>query len=115
MRLKIKTTIKFFVGITYKKRKFIIHPEYFDGNNIFSHPFIQNLKHKPNMFQELSRQMKIALKIYILENSVKHQINQIQRITGRNGKIEYCVWTYAKNKVLLQPGWIWDAYEFLEA
>ena len=29
MRLKKKTTIKFFVGITYKKRKFIIIPEYF--------------------------------------------------------------------------------------
>ena len=49
MRLKRKTTSKLFVGITYKKRKFIIHPEYFDANNIFSHPFIQNLKYKPNM------------------------------------------------------------------
>ena len=40
----------------------MIHPEYFDANNIFSHPFIYNLKYKPNMFQDLSRPMKIALK-----------------------------------------------------
>ena len=61
VRLKRKTTSKLFVDITYKKIKFIIHPEFFDANNIFSHPFIQNLKHKPNMVQELSRQMKISL------------------------------------------------------
>ena len=85
MRLKRKTTIKFFVDITYKKRNFIIHPEYFDANNIFSHPFIQNIKHKPNMVQDLSRQMKISLKKQILENSIKQQIHQIQLITGRNG------------------------------
>ena len=59
--LKRKTTRKFFVGITYKKIKFIIHPESLDANNIFSHPFIQNLKHKQNMVQKLSRQIKIAL------------------------------------------------------
>ena len=59
VRLKRKTTRKLFVGITYKKRKFIIHTEYFNANNIFSHPFIQNLKHKPNMVQDLSRKMKI--------------------------------------------------------
>ena len=40
--LKRKTTSKFFVGLTYKKIKFIIHPEYFDTSNILSHPFIQN-------------------------------------------------------------------------
>ena len=62
MRLNIETTRKFFVGITYKKRKFIIHPEYFDANNIFSHSFIHNIKHKPNMVQYLSIQMNMALK-----------------------------------------------------
>ena len=62
MSLKRKTTGKFFFGITYKKRKFIIHPEYFDANNIFSHSFIHNLRHKPNMVKDLSIQMKIALK-----------------------------------------------------
>ena len=57
-----KTTRKLFVGITFKERKFIIQPEYFDAKNIFSHPFINNLTSKPNMVQDLSRQMKIALK-----------------------------------------------------
>ena len=61
MVLNIKTTSKIIFGITNKKRKFIIHPEYFDANNIFSHPFIKNLKHKPNMVQDLLRKMKIAL------------------------------------------------------
>ena len=62
MCLKRKTTSKFRVGITYKKRNFIIHPEYFDANNIFSHIFIQNLKYKPNIFQDLSIQKNIVLK-----------------------------------------------------
>ena len=52
VRLNRKTTIKFFVGIT-KKRKFIIHPECFDANNLFSHPFIKNIKYKPNTVQDL--------------------------------------------------------------
>ena len=60
MRLKRNTTIKFFVGISYKK--IIIHTEYFDANNVFSHTFIQNIKHKPNMVQNLSRQMKASIK-----------------------------------------------------
>ena len=60
VRLKRKTTSKFIVVITPPK-KFIINPELFDANNIFSHKFIQNLKHKPNMVQYLSRQMKISV------------------------------------------------------
>ena len=96
-----------------QKRKFIIHLYYFDANNIFSHLFIQNLKHKPNMFQELKK-INIALKKQILENIVEQKIHQIQRITGRNGKTEYRGWTYAKNEVLLEPGWISDAFKFRE-
>ena len=53
MLLKRNPTDKFFVGITYKKREFIIHPEYFDANNIFSYLFIQNIKHKPKLVQDL--------------------------------------------------------------
>ena len=53
MRLNRKTTSKLFVVIEYKKRKFIIHPSYFYANNIFLHPFINNLKHKSNMVQDL--------------------------------------------------------------
>ena len=85
MRLKRKITSKFFVDITFKSI-YIIHPEYVDANNIFSHTFIQNLKHKTNMVQYLSRQINIVLKKQRLENSVKQKIHQIQRITGSNGK-----------------------------
>ena len=42
-----------------------------------------------------------------------HQIYQIQRITGRNGKKEYHGWTYAK-RIVLQPSWIREAFEFRE-
>ena len=49
-----------------------------------------------------------------MEKSVKQQIHQIQRITGSNGKTEYRGWTYAKNEVVLQPGWISDNFEFRE-
>ena len=51
-----------FVGIIFKKIRFIIHPEFYDANNIISDPFIHNLKRKPNLFHDLSRQMKISLK-----------------------------------------------------
>ena len=61
MRFKRKTTSVFFVGITVKRRKFIIHPRYFDANNIFSRQFIQNLKHRSNVFQYLSTTMKKAI------------------------------------------------------
>ena len=50
------------------------------------------------MVQEMSRKMKTALKKQILENSVEQKINQIQHITGRNGKREYRGWTYARNE-----------------
>ena len=89
VHLRRNTTSKLFVGITYKKIKCIIHPEYFDTNNIFSHLFIQNLKHIPNMVWYMSRQMNIALKKHRLENSVKQQIHQIIRITSNNDKTEY--------------------------
>ena len=41
-------------------------------------------------------------------------MHQIKCITGRNGKTEYHEWTYAKNEVLLEPGWVRDAFEFHE-
>ena len=62
LHLRKKKTSKFFVGITSKKREFIIHPEFFDANNIISDPFIRNLKRKPNMFHDLPIQMKISIK-----------------------------------------------------
>ena len=67
MRLKRNTTSKLFVGITYRKKN-IIHPEYSDAKNFFSHTFIHNLKQKTNIVQYLSIQMKTALKyLYIGE------------------------------------------------
>ena len=85
----------------HKKRKFIIHPVFFYANNIISDPFIQNLKLKPNMVHDLSRQMKISVKKQRLENIFKHQIHQIICITSKNGKIEYRGRTSAKNEVVL--------------
>ena len=97
-----------------QKRGFIIDPKYFDANDILSHPFIQNLKHKPNMVQDLSRKNKIAPEKQRLDNSVKHQMHQILRNNIKNGKIEYRGRTYAKNEVLLESGWISDDFEFFE-
>ena len=101
MRLRRNKTSNLFVGITSKKRKFIIHPEFFDANNIISNTSIQNLKSKPNMVHDLSRQIRISLKKQILENSVKHKIHQIVRITSKNDKTEYRGRKYAKNEVVL--------------
>ena len=114
MCFKIKTTRNCFVGITVKRRKFIIHAEYLDSNNIFSRKFLQNLKHRPNVVQDLSKLMKKALKKERFYKSVKQQIHQIQRTTGGDSKTKYRGWTHAKNEVLLEPGWISDAFEFCE-
>ena len=67
------------------------------------------------MVHDLSRQMKISLKKQRLGNSVKHQIHKIIRITSNNGKIEYRGSTYAKNEVVLEPGWLSDAFELRES
>ena len=58
--LRRNKSSKFFVSITLE-RKYIIRPECFDANNIISYTFIHNLKCKPNMVHDLSRQMKISL------------------------------------------------------
>ena len=50
----------------------------------------------------------------MLEKTVEQQIHQIKKITDRNGKIEYRGWVYVKNKVVLEPGWISDNFEFHE-
>ena len=41
----------------------------------------------------------------------KYQIHQILRIAIKNGKTEYRGRTYTKNDVVLEPGWISDAFE----
>ena len=47
--------------LVLQAKKFIC-AGYFDANNIFSHPFIRNLKHRPNEVQDLSKPTKKALK-----------------------------------------------------
>ena len=49
-----------------------------------------------------------------MENSVNHQIHQILRITSKNGKIEYRERIYAKNEVLIEPGWISNSFQLHE-
>ena len=66
------------------------------------------------MFQYLSRQINISLKKQRVENSVNHQIHQILRITIKNGKTEYRGRTYAKNEVVLEPGWLINDFELRE-
>ena len=66
------------------------------------------------MVQDLSIKMKTLLKKKGQESSVKHKIHQIIRITSKNGKTEYCGRKYAKNEVVLEPGWISDYFELRE-
>ena len=53
---------KFFVGITNKQRKFIIHPEFMVANQEITDQFIQNLKINPNKVYDLTGEMKKSLK-----------------------------------------------------
>ena len=53
MHLNIIQKNKFFVGITVKQRKFIIHPEFMVANHIIADQFIQYLKSNPNKVHEL--------------------------------------------------------------
>ena len=65
MSFKRNKTRKSFVRIKVKGRKFIIRAKYFDAKNISSHPFLQNIKHRPNVVQDLSKPMNKALKTEI--------------------------------------------------
>ena len=62
IQLKIIQKIKFFVGITYKQRNFIIHPEFMVANHKIADRFIQNLKSNPNKVHDLTGEMKRSLK-----------------------------------------------------
>ena len=105
---------KFFVGITVKQIKFIIHPEFMVANHIIADQFIQNLKSNPNKVHDLPSEMKRSLKKQRLEKSIKLQIQKITCITDNNGETEYYGSTYANNVVVLEPGWIRDNFEFCE-
>ena len=62
MHLRRIQKSKFFVGISVKQRKFIIHPKFMVANHIIADQFIQNLKSNPNKVHELPSEMKISLK-----------------------------------------------------
>ena len=53
---------KFFVGITNKQRKFIIHLQCMVANQEITDQFIQNLKSNPNKVHDLTGAMKKSLK-----------------------------------------------------
>ena len=62
MQLKILIKRKFFVGITNKQRKYIIHPKFMVANQEITDQFIQNLKSNPNKVHDLTGEMKKSLK-----------------------------------------------------
>ena len=79
-QLKIIQKINFFVGITDKRRKYIIHPEFMVANHKIADQFIQNLKSNPNKLHDLTGEMKRSLKQQRLVKSIKMQIHKIKRI-----------------------------------
>ena len=104
MQLKRLMEGKFFIGVTNKQRKYIIHPDFMVANQEITDQFIQNLKSNPNKVHNLTGEMKKSLKKQILETSIKPQIQKITHITDNNGKTEYHGRTYANNEVALEPG-----------
>ena len=112
MQLKILLKSKFFVGITNKQTKYIIHPEFMVENQEITDQFIHNLKSNPNKVNDLTGEMKKSLKKQILETSIKPQIQKITRITYNIGKTKYLGITYANNEVALEPGWNHENSEF---
>ena len=84
------------------------------ANHKIADQFIQNLKSNPNKVHDLTGGMKRSLKKQRLEKSIKLQIHKITRITDNNGKTDYCGRKYAKNEVVLEPGWIHETFEFRE-
>ena len=58
MQLKRSLKINFFIGITYKQRKYIIHPDFMAANQEITDQFIQNLKSNPNKVHDLTGEMK---------------------------------------------------------
>ena len=106
MQLKILLKIKFFVGITNKQRKYIIHPDFMNSNQEITDQFVQNLKSNPNKVHDLTGEMKKSFKKHRLETNINPQIHKITCITDNNDKTKYLGRTYANNEVALEQGWI---------
>ena len=62
MHLKRSMKSNFFVGITNKQRKYIIHPDFMIDNEEIPDQFIQNLKRIPNKVLHLTGAMKKSFK-----------------------------------------------------
>ena len=62
MQFKILLKSKFFIGITNKQRKYIIHPDFMVANQGITDQFIQNLKSNPNKVHDLTGEMKKSFK-----------------------------------------------------
>ena len=58
MQLKRLLKSKFFVGVTNKQIKYIIHPDFMVANQEITDQFIQNLKSNPNKVHDLTGEMK---------------------------------------------------------
>ena len=70
---------KFFVGITNKQGKYIIHPDFMVDNEEITDQFIQNLKRIPNKVHHLTGVMKKSFKKQRLEK--KYQSPNTQNLT----------------------------------
>ena len=114
MQLNISLKSKFFVGITNKQRKYIIHPDFMVTNQEITDQFIQNLKSNPNKVHDLTGEMKKSFKKQRSETSINPQIHKITRITDNNGKTEYIGRTYANNEGALEPVWIREKFELYD-
>ena len=86
MQLKISLKSKFFVGITKKQRKYIIHPDFMVANQEITDQFIRNPKSNPNKVHDFTGEIKI---------------HKILRITDSYGKTKYLGRTFTKNEVAL--------------
>ena len=79
MQLKRSTKSKFFVGITNKQTKYIIHPDFMVDNKEITDQFTQNLKRIPNKVHHLTGAMKKLFKKMEIGN--KFQSPNTQNIT----------------------------------
>ena len=91
MQLNISLKSKFFIGITNKQRKYIIHPDFMVSNQEITDQLIQNLKSNPNKVHDLTGEMKKSFFLKRLETSIHPQIQKISRITDIIGKTKYLV------------------------
>ena len=61
MHLRRLLKSKFFVGITNKQIKYIIHPDFMIANQEITDQFIHNLKSNPNKIHDLTGEIKRSL------------------------------------------------------